>query len=146
MTEQELIVSIQALVGGAQSVLQAVQAYGSQASGTVSFQLGGTAYTLKTLQQQITDNATQQAADRLAFLQNYAGLPTAQTVTRDSAKRLSIITTTFASGYQTVATLTRSVVGQITGMIVVCKDNLGTTLATITKTIQRDGAFYAGVQ
>ena len=146
MTEQELINSMQTLVGGAQSVLQAIQNYGSKANGTVSFQLGGSTYTVKVLQQQITDYATQQAADRLAFLQNFAGLPTAQTVGRDASRRLSTITTTFATGHSTVATLVRNTAGRITGINTVCKDALGATLATINKTIVRDGAAYAGVQ
>lgn len=146
MNEPELITSMQALVSGAQSVLQAIQNYGSQAGGAVSFTLGGVTYTLKTLQQQITDNATQQAADRLAFLQNFAGIPSAQTVSRDSANRLTGTVTTFATGYQTTETLTRdSVTGRITGMTIVCKDNLGAVVATITKTIVRNGGLYAGV-
>lgn len=146
MTEQELITSMQALMGGAQSVLQAIQNYGSQASGTVSFQLGGSTYTLKCVQQQITDNAAQQVADRLAFLQNFGGMPSAQTVARDSANRLVSTTTTFATGYQTVQTLTRdAMTGSITGLSIVCKDDFGATLATITKTINRTGGIYSGV-
>jgi hypothetical protein len=146
MTEQELIASMQALTSGAQAVLQAIMAYGAQASGTVTFQIGGSTYTIKSLQQQITDNATQQAADRLAFLQNFAGIPSAQTVTRDTANRLTGTVTTFATGYQTVETLTRDpVTGRTTGMAIVCKDNLGATVATITKTIVRTNGLYSGV-
>ena len=146
MTEQELITSMQALTGGAQSVLQGIQNYGSQASGTVSFVVGGTTYVVKSLQQQITDNATQQAADRLAFLQNFGGMPASQTVTRDSSNRLVSVTTTFATGYQTVQTLTRdTTTGLITSLTIVCKDDLGMTLTTISKTINRSGGLYSGV-
>ena len=146
MTEQELITSMQLLVSGAQSVLQAIQNYGSQAGGTVSFQLGGTTYTVKVLQQQITDYATQQDADRLSFLQNFGGMPASQTLTRDSAGRIATVTTTFATGYQTVQTLTRdTTTGRVTTVQIVCKDNLGTVLVTITKTIQRTNGSYSGV-
>lgn len=146
MTEQELITSMQALTSGAQSVLQGVQNYGSQASGTVSFVVGGTTYVVKTLQQQITDNATQQAADRLTFLQNFGGLPSSQTVTRDSAGRLASTTTTFATGYQTIQTITRdAITGSITGMTITCKDDLGATLTMVSKTINRSGGLYSGV-
>lgn len=146
MTEQELINSMQSLVSGAQSVLQAIQNYGSQASGTVSFQLGGVTYTVKVLQQQITDYATQQSADRLAFLQNFGGMPNAQSLTRDTASRVVTVTTTFATGYQSVQTLTRdAVTGRVTTVQIVCKDNLGAVLVTITKAIQRTNGLYSGV-
>lgn len=146
MTEQELITSMQALTSGAQSVLQGILAYGSQASGSVSFVVGGTTYVVKSLQQQIADNAAQQAADRLAFLQNFGGMPASQSVTRDSSNRLASITTTFATGYQTIQTLTRdATTGMITALTIVCKNNLGSTLATISKTINRSGGLYSGV-
>lgn len=146
MTEQELIDTMASLTSGAQAVLQAIQNYGSQASGTVTFAVGGSTYVIKSVQQQITDNATQQAADRLAFLQNFGGLPSAQTVTRNSANLLLSTTTTFATGFQTIQTLTRDAISsRITAMEIVMKNNLGAVLVTINKTINRSNGYYSGV-
>ena len=146
MTEQELITAMTALTSGAQAVLQAIQNYGSQASGTVSFAVGGANYTLKCLQQQITDAATQQAADRALLMQNIGGMPTAQSVTRNSVNQLLTVSTTFATGYQSISTLTRDpLTSFITAEQIVIKDNLGVVQSTVTKTINRVNGYYSGV-
>ena len=146
MTEQELITSMQALTGDARTVLANLVPFAEQDT-TVTFTLSnGQTVTIPSLPKQVATYAAQQAADRLAFLQNFGGLPSSQTVTRDTANRLSTVTTNYATGYQTIHTLTRdAVTGRITGVSVVCKDNLGATVATITKTINRVGGLYSGV-
>lgn len=146
MTEQELIDTMAALTSGAQSVLQAVQNYGTQATGTVTFTVGGSTYTIKTVQQAITDYATQQASDRTALIENFGGLPSVQTVVRDSAGRLTSATTTFANGYQNIETLTRDIVSGITLSIsMVIKNELGVTVRTSSRTINRTNGLYSGV-
>lgn len=146
MTEQELITSMQALTLNASSVLAALVPYAEQNTDVTITLANGQSITVPSLPKQIAAYAAQQAADRISFLQNFAGLPTTQTVTRDSANRLTGTTTTFATGYQTVQTLTRdAITGRITGVSVVCKDSLGATVATINKTIGRVGGLYSGV-
>ena len=146
MTEQELITSMQALTLNASSVLAALVPYAEQNADVTITLANGQAITVPSLPKQVSTYAAQQAADRLSFLQNFAGLPSSQTVTRDTANRLSTVTTNYATGYQTIHTLTRdAVTGRITGVSVVCKDNLGATVATITKTINRVGGLYSGV-
>lgn len=146
MTEQELITTLSALSADARTVLANLVLFAEQDT-TVVFTLGnGQTISLPSLPKQIANYAAQQAADRLSFLQNFGGLPSSQTVTRDSASRLVSVTTTFATGYSTVQTLTRdSQSGKITDIEVVCKDPLGVVLTTITKTINRTGGLYSGV-
>lgn len=146
MTEQELITSMQALTLNASSVLAALVPYAEQNADVTISLANGQTVKIPSLPKQIASYAAQQAADRLSFLQNFAGLPSSQTVTRDTANRLSTIMTTYATGYQTIHTLARdAVTGRITGISVVCKDNLGATVATINKTISRVGGLYSGV-
>ena len=146
MTEQELITSMQALTGDAQTVLANLVLFAEQDT-TVTFTLSnGQTVTIPSLPKQISAYATQQAADRLSFLQNFGGVPASQTLTRDLASRIATVTTTFATGYRTVQTLTRNATtGRVTTVQIVCEDNLGTVLVTITKTIQRTNGLYSGV-
>lgn len=146
MTEQELITSMQSLTLNASAILAALVPYAEQNTDVTITLDNGQTITIPSLPKQIAAYASQQAADRLAFLQNFAGLPSAQTVGRDAANRLTTVTTTFATNYQTIHTLTRDTVsGKITGVSVVCKDSLGATVATINKTIGRVGGLYSGV-
>ena len=146
MTEQELITSMQALTGDAQTVLANLVLFAEQDT-TVTFTLSnGQTVTIPSLPKQISAYATQQAADRLAFLQNFGGLPSSQSVTRDSASRLSSVSSTFANNYQTIQAFTRNVqTGQIEAVTVTCKDPSGTTIWTLNKTINRSGGRYSGV-
>lgn len=146
MTEQELITSLTALSADARTVLANLVPFAEQDT-TVTFTLGnGQTVSVPSLPKQVATYAAQQAADRLAFLQNFGGLPSAQTVTRDSASRLSTVTTTFANGYKTVQSLTRNTQnGRITDITVECRDPSDVSLLTVSKTINRDGGRYSGV-
>lgn len=146
MTEQELITSMQALTGDAGTVLANLVPFAEQDT-TVTFALSnGQTVTIPSLPKQVATYAAQQAADRLSYLQNFGGLPTAQTVTRDSASRLASVTSTFANSYQTIQEFTRNAqTGQIESVTVTCKDQAGTTIWTLNKTINRAGGRYAGV-
>ena len=146
MTEQELVSSMQSLTSAAQSVLQAIQSYGSQATGNVTFQIGGTTYTLKALQQQLTDSATQASSDRLAYMKSFNGTPINQVVERDSVGRLYRVTTVYYANFSTVETIARDTNGKISTVTVVCKDPLGNVLDTSVKTINRVNNKYVGVE
>ena len=146
MQEQELITSMQALTASASAVLAALVPYAEQNADVTITLANGQKVTFPSLPKQIAAYAAQQNADRVALLQNFQGVPTAQTVTRDSANRLTGTITTFATGYQAIETINRNAIGRITGFGITLKDNLNNVVATITKTIQRTNGLYAGVQ
>lgn len=144
MTEQELVLSMNALMASARAVLQGLLDYGSQASGNVNFQFGGSTYTLKCLQQQIAEAAAQQAADRVAFSRNFGGVPASQSVARNAAGLLTAVTTVLDSGYQIVQTPSRDAFGKITAVAVQVKDQNGNVVWSGGRTINRTNGLYSG--
>lgn len=145
MTEQELINSMQALTAAAASVLQNIQNY---AVGTtaVTFAIGGQNVVIPSMSQQVAAYAAQQAADRLAYMQNFGGLPASQAIARDTQGRVSSITTIFTNGYQNVMTPSRDpVTGKMTGVSVIITDPLGVQVVNVSKTLKYVNGRYAGV-
>ncbi len=145
MTEQELITSMQGLTTQAASVLQNILSYASQ-NQDITFTVGGGNVVVPSLPKQVAQYAAQQAADRLAYTQNFGGLPTSQAVTRDIQGRISLITTTLANGYQHQMTPVRDPVsGRMSGATVQVKDPLGAVAYNVTKNFIFINGKYSGV-
>lgn len=145
MMEQELISSMQALTQSAASILQGIQSY---AVGTtaVTFTVGGQTVTVPSLSQQVASYAAQQASDRLAYAQNFGGLPVSQSVARDASGRVSSVTTVLATGFTHIQSLTRDPIsGKVSTVNVQVVDALGVVQVNVTKTIKYAGGRYAGV-
>ena len=138
MTETDLINAFSALSVNAQAVLAALANYGT-GSGSVTITLAnGQSYTFQTIPTQIAQWAAQQATDRLHFHEDFGGAVTAQTVTRDTAGRISGVNTTFASGWTMSYTFTRNAAGRIATIAVTISDNLAVVQATFNKTVVYD--------
>jgi len=147
MTEQELIDSMVGLTADARAVLQNILNYATQ-NGDIAFVLsGGVNVTVPSLPKQVAAYAAQQAADRLAYLNNFGGVPSSQTLTRDALGRPISVATTMDNGYVITESLTRDVTtGRVTAVSVIVTDPLGAVVSNKTKTLSYINGLYSGVQ
>ena len=145
MTEPELIAQLSALGVDTRAVVTMLQQY-VNTNGDVTLTLSnGVSYTLQSVPKQAAGFTTQFNAMKLAFTQDFGGAVVAQSITRDAFNVITGVLTTFSTGVTLGHVYTRNGQGQITGIAVTVKDNLGNVVATANKTINRTGSLVTGI-
>ena len=146
MTEPELIAALTNSSVDARAVVAMLQQY-ANTNGDVTLTLSnGTVYTLPGIPKQAAAFTAQFAADKLAFTQDFGGAVTAQAYNRDAFGVLQSVVTTFSTGYTLRHDYTRSgVTGLMASILVTVKDNLGNTLLTVTKTLNRTNSLVSSI-
>lgn len=140
MTEPELIEQLTLMMADAAGVLASLRAYATT-DADVTFKLhGGVTLTVPSVPRQVGQFNTSADALKLAFATDFGGAVATQVVTRDSLRRLGTTTTTLSTGWQIVQTFGRNAAGRISSITQVVKNELGATLATVTRTLNYDAA------
>lgn len=146
LTPQELADALTTASADARTVLANLANYAAT-NGDVAFALSsGITITVPSILKQVAQVNTAVTAERLAYAQDYAGLPASETVTRDALGRISATVSVLPSGWTITQTLTRDPVsGLITSVSETVTDASATVLYTGTKTLNYSGGRYTGV-